>query len=97
MELQLIEQTLEAEYDNWVYRFHVNEQGVLVRRVHKDGSRPWSHPLLAEIFDRDENAFRPAMRVPAPTRFNYLDEAVAVVKELTSSLEIVRDRLREIS
>ena len=79
MELQLIEQTLEAEQGNWVYRFHTSERGVLVRRVDKD-NRLWSHGVRVHMFDRAQNSFRIANRCGTDVYFQYLDEAVAVVK-----------------
>jgi hypothetical protein len=77
MELQLIEQTLEAEQGNWVYRFHTSTRGVLVRRVAKDDR---SHGTRVQMFDRAQNSFRIAILCGTDVWFQYLDEAVAVVK-----------------
>lgn len=79
MELTLLEQVHQAAQGDWIYRFRANEQGVLVRRVHKDRVI-WNHGVLVQMFDRKANSFLPSNVCGLDVYFRYMDEAIAVVK-----------------
>lgn len=79
IDMKVIEQTLEFDGGEWIYRLRETNRGVMVSRVPED-SQLWSHGIIKQIYNLTLEKFVPASNsVPDNVWFNTLAEAQEVV------------------
>lgn len=84
MDLKIVEQTHEASWDGYVYRFVTSEKGTMVKRSPiEDGTDAplWNHGLIVQTVKEGQSIFEPIVMCLGSIRhWDSLSEAVSFVE-----------------
>ncbi len=83
-EFKIVQQTVEARYDNYHYRFYTGEDGTTTvkRSAHDNDHVLWNHGIITEAICTGENRFVPVCKAGFARKWATLDDAIQAIEEI---------------